>query len=321
MITGPILPRTRAGLWSLLAQHEDRIERGLVVLETDLQLDERARVDALARDALGHPVLMFGWLAGEDDDLPLRVLDALAWFQRNVPLLRESLVLPGLRVEREPRALVLGFDLASTLVEKLSRLREPRLEAYEFRAFATGGAMHVGVVPVLGPALSADEHSFRAPSGVTEPRHRTLCVRFLERMQKLDPGLQVLGDRYARRLRLDGVTLVELRVGIDGPEVGISRAEGPPQRLALCDDETLAVGFDAAMRRYLELLDLDQPEETQAAVPAEQDHEASRLVSPRPESRLTERAGQRLASEALRRSALENHLTKEELSALSGPAQ
>ena len=96
MIAGPILPRTAEGLWSVVQDDPGRVEHGLELLRRELQLEDGLRIDALAADASGRPVLVFGSMVEHDHGLPARIADTVAWFARSGPIVRA--MLDGARV-------------------------------------------------------------------------------------------------------------------------------------------------------------------------------------------------------------------------------
>ena len=58
MIRGPVLPKVRDSLWSLLSPRLDQLESGLTLVHEPLECGDPAlgTVDGLARDAMGGPV-------------------------------------------------------------------------------------------------------------------------------------------------------------------------------------------------------------------------------------------------------------------------
>ncbi len=254
MISGPTLPRTREALWSLVVDHVDRIERGLVIVHEDVCTEDGVRVDALARDANGHPVLLFLWLPDAEPDFVRRSLTSERWFAEHRDLLLQSLWLGGVERGRAPRIFVVGFDLPAPQIERLRVTALPGMELYQFRGFTVGGLLRIGVVPLLGPAAAGDEHSFEAPAGLADPTTRTFCTTLLAWIRKLEPTLQVQGDRYSRRFLYENELLAELLVERDQLRVlvpGLAASRSRTPILSLFD---LAAAFDTIARRYLTLV-------------------------------------------------------------------
>src|SRR5437868_830692 len=95
MIAGPITPRNRMGALDLVRQRAGVLERGLSFLHENLELGatlgSSCVVDALLRDAVGTPVLVF---APDDEDtreLPGRILEAECWYRRHGQALQHAL--------------------------------------------------------------------------------------------------------------------------------------------------------------------------------------------------------------------------------------
>lgn len=293
MISGPVLPRTRVGLWNLMVQNADRFEHSFTLLLEDLRLDEHCHADALGRDALGRAVLVHLVLPENEADLVPRILAAQAGFLAHGALLRQAIASLGLRGDLPPRAWVVGLELPRAMLEQLAALRLEDLEAFEVRGMLLGGELHVGVVPLLGRALGAGEHAFTPPGGIEDPTLKTCCSRLLDLVHRLEPSLRLEGDRYGRRLMWDGAQLADLRLRQGVLEIVVSDPQSPRvMRIAQPDDVPLAL--DAVMRRYLELLESEGTRDPAAA--------------------------SRCSTESIRRAVIETKLSKEELSALGGTA-
>lgn len=291
MISGPIPARTREGLRDVTRRHLEAAERGLVLVQDDLLFEGSCRVDALARDAHGTPVLLFLVMPEEDRDVPARVLDAQAWMIANPRLLAQALPLRGVHYDRPPRVVVVGFEIPEALLARLQALRLASLDVYQVSWFSAGGELNVGMVPIVGTAMSGDEDGFRVPTGIEDPRQRSLCSRFLDLLQRLDPGLEVFGDRFSRRFSLAGRTLGELRQVDGGLQFEVPRQHGPAAVFALADWGDCEAAADSAMRRYLAC-------STEVAVPADE-------------------VGA-LSFSTIRRSVAQAQLSREEYSALGG---
>jgi hypothetical protein len=253
MISGPVLTRTREDLRGITRRHLERIERGLRIVQDDLLLDDGCRVDALACDARGTPVLLFLSIADEDRDLPGRVLDAAAWMEANPRLLAQALPLRGIDYGKSPRVLVVGFDLADALLARLGALRLASLDVFRVQWFSAGGQVRVGVVPLLGGAARGDDDGYRVPTGLEEPRARSLCMRLLDLLQRIDPELEARGDRFSRRFSIGGEPVAELWSESDGLRLAvIDERRDHREVLTLADWDECEAATDRVMRRYLD---------------------------------------------------------------------
>ena len=90
MISGPVTPRTREGLWGQILSRPDLLEQGLQIVAQDLDLHEACTVDGVGRDAAGRAVLLFAVVGPETVGLPVKVLEAHSFLQRNGRLQRDS---------------------------------------------------------------------------------------------------------------------------------------------------------------------------------------------------------------------------------------
>jgi hypothetical protein len=253
MISGPVSPHTRTGLSDLLEQHLERIESGLAVVAWNLELDDGCEVDALARDAAGRPVFLFAVDPQGEPDLVPRLLRAKRWLADGVELLARSPRLAGVDFALPSRLMVVGLGAMPELVDQLAALRADCFEVYRLRRFRVDGELVVAVQALSAAGPGAGEQPFRLPSGVTGPAARTHGARFLELMQRLDPSLQVTGDRYSRSFCFGGAKLAELRLegGRLAVRLGVDQPGGAALEVGSARDCALA--FDAVARLYLEL--------------------------------------------------------------------
>ena len=150
MIAGPILPRTAEGLWRVVPDVPGRIEHGLRLLRLDLELDGGVKTAALAPDASGRPVLMFGSLVEHDHGLPARIGDALAWFRRSALMLQTLVDGVRVRLDLPPRVLVVGFEFTERCLSRLRGDDSTDLLVVRIDAVRVGGRDHVGAVVVHG---------------------------------------------------------------------------------------------------------------------------------------------------------------------------
>jgi len=278
MISGPVLPRNHAGLWELIDGHLDDVERGLVVVERDLELEPDCRVDALLKDAAGRPVFLLLAHPELEHELPARLLALRGWLVSGLALLARFVRHDGLDYELPPRLLALGFELPGRVLQQLGELRNAGVEVHQFCSLRIGGRERGGLMPALGAEGSISCGSVqsvgRLPSGVRDPKVETLGARFLDLMQRLDPDVQVTGDRYSRAFTYAGVALAELQLCDGGLQVSV-----PLSAPASADDgddgddadEASAIDVrqlrdpddgrhiaDLVMRRYLQVLGSDR---------------------------------------------------------------
>ncbi|MDP6930142.1 MAG: hypothetical protein QF412_10615 [Planctomycetota bacterium] len=299
MISGPIFPRTREGLWDLARQNLDLIEHGLTIVQSDLCLDGGDRIDGLCRDALGHPTLLLCGEGADEVGIVSRAIEMQAWVTTHGSLLEQALPLCGLRYDLPVRVIILVFDLSFDILQRLRGLAALPIEVYQARSFLVGGETMVGVKPLAGDAANGSGDGFDVPCGLADSSMRDLCSQLLDLLRRLEPTLRVSGDRYSRRFCLDADPLAELRTGSDGLELRISSAgeEDGGASFRLEEWAECLEAMDGVIRRYLQLYDLraggaDAPDGFVAKV--------------QPES------PGRLSMDAIRRSIVDVRMTEEE---------
>ncbi|MEO0480357.1 MAG: hypothetical protein AAF196_12825 [Planctomycetota bacterium] len=255
MIAGPILPRTAESLRGLVLEDATRLESGMRVLRESLVLGDGGQIDLLARDAAGRAVLLFCVGHGEDRSLAAHVVNATEWWREHRSLMSRVVPELGDRMDRAPRVLVLGFSYSSDGLERLRATRLDGLEILRVEVFQVGGETHIGVLSALrGSAAPPKPEPFELPEPFVDglDRERESQIRrFLDDLRRMEPNLSSDGDRYRRRFFFRGEPLLELWRGDLEMQVRIEgRCRG---RLGAPEDASKAL--DAAMRRYLDLLD------------------------------------------------------------------
>ena len=300
MISGPIVPRNRVGLWELVRQRTQLVERGLTVLQEGLELGSGpgCPVDFFAQDALGAPVLIFGVAEDGSRDLPGRVLEAEVWFARHGRALLRAFPEFALRADLPARVLVVGFEVGTELIERLARVASPQLEILQLCSFFARGESHVDV-EILWPREARNQALAGLPPVTLETQPREHCVRFMDLMRRLDPKVAVFGDRYTRSFWLGGKQLCELQVDADGVQVSVGE-----DLLPLDGPDAIDAAVDRVLRIcYQTGTDADQPQEREAA---------PLIAGPAPS---------RMSLEPIRRTVAEARLSRDEYTALSEPAE
>lgn len=302
MISGPVTPRTRLGLRDFVRQRTQLLECGLVLVQEDVELGANpggtAVVDALARDALGAPLFLFAASEESVRDLPSRILEVDGWFRRHGEALLRALADAGYQNGAQPRFLVVGFEIAADLAERLERLSIARLEALQICTFSLRGELHYDIEHVL-PRGAAQELKLGTLSSIVDPRDRELCACMLDLMQRLDPRMTVTGDRFSRRFALSGAPLGMLRYDEGGLWFSLADQH---HRIQCWDHVVDAV--DLVLRSWhLGCRDAE----------VEESPPSSAETPVRPLARLEAR----ISLDALRRSVAETKLTRAEFEALT----
>ena len=298
MISGPVQPNTIEALLATVQRYSEQIESGLEMLAEGLALPCGERVDAIARDASGRAVFVLLTLGDEAERLLARVLAARAFLGRNRMALDRALPDLGVHFGRGTRIAVIGLHIPDQERRDLARVGGDDLEVYQVEVFGLGGSSFLSAQALNGPAAGGAENSLDVPSGLSSPELRSRCGALLGVLERLDPELDVFGDRFSRRVDCRGELLCRLRVDRDGVQVAVGE-----RRLARLEDtqDLLELG-DAVLRRYLELIgpDAGGPQGTETADP-----DGERPL---------------LSLEPLRKSVAETRVSREEFSALGDDA-
>lgn len=225
MISGPTNPHPRTILQALLESGSEAgatptIESGLRLLERDVRVGEDLRVDFLARDAVGTPVLLVAVDADDESWAPLQLADLQLWFQENAYLLEQAVsdreATQGLTWTDGFRIIVVALDVPPRFYRRLELLRGIDLDVYELRSVFVRGETR-WFLRGVAPWVSIEEASLATvPTGLADPELSELAGRLLERATSLDSGIEIRGDRYERELRFQGQSLLSLEVRNDG---------------------------------------------------------------------------------------------------------
>lgn len=229
MTSGSTIPRTPDGVRGLIQRHLGMAERGLALVAEDLELGPGCKVEALARDAAGAPVLVFGAAPENGRTLSLRVLNAHAWYRSHGRFLVQEYADQGLHPAAPVRLLVLGLDFLADTLRDLQSLGLEGLQVHQLCSFTAGGKLRVGVTPLFGVEHAEVEaegqnNMFQAPSGLPPGPAADHCRRFLDLVRRMDPRVTVCGDRFSRQIHLGGNRLAELYTADGTPRVWIQES-------------------------------------------------------------------------------------------------
>lgn len=216
MIRGPVLPKVRDSLWSLLSPRLDQLESGLTLVHEPLECGDPAlgTVDGLARDAMGGPVAVM--LAVEGDTLlPARALAADRFLQRVGAALAQAVPEANFAHGVAGRVLVVGTEASAGLIDQVCALPLQGLMACTLEPFRVAGVERFAVRWVHGQvdpdaatagAVQAGAEEFVVPAG------RDAIWGEVQRLcERIDPAVQVCGDRFSRNIVWNGYPLGEVR--------------------------------------------------------------------------------------------------------------
>jgi len=264
MKVGAMPVTQRATLKSLLTQDPGLLERGLVLIDEELEIGG-ARVDLLCADPARRPVLVY--LVGgplEEQEVPVRVLDGDATFRRHSAVLRRLLRGAPVDWELPPRGLVVGEELSRRTLERFEAFSALEVDLLELRSVRIRGEQRWAAVPVGGEAARA--HLLPAdalPPSLEDPLARNLWDGVLDRILKLDPGLEVVADRFHREILCGEHCLAILESGgtsfrVIIPAAGGAQESDPPSQAIPVNSEAEAdLAVDLAIRRFLALRSRD----------------------------------------------------------------
>lgn len=216
MIRGPVLPKMRDSLWSLVSTRLDRLESGLTLALEPFECGDKALgpVDGLARDAVGGPVLVM--LAVEGDELlPSRALAASQFLQRVGSAMAQAVPEASLADGVEGRLIVVGTAGSAALVEQVVALQLDGVMACTLEPFRVAGSERFAVRWMCD---RAQIDATRAPDTATvsddfvvpEGRHE-LWTELRQLSASIDPSVKVGGDRFSRQIVWNGHLLGTVR--------------------------------------------------------------------------------------------------------------
>ncbi|MCA8944499.1 MAG: hypothetical protein KDB80_18200 [Planctomycetes bacterium] len=285
MISAPIIPRTHESLWDLLEGEPERIERGFQLIQRELVIEDGIVVDALGCDTAGRLTLVF--LAGDgldgDYDIALRVFVATQWVNRHERLLLSALPDAGVRIGATLRVIVVGFEFSETCVATLRNMNLADLAMYRCEAFVLDGHLHAGMSPVFGATADGADDTPTVPRGVANADLERVGSDIIQLVQKIDPNVEVRGDRYSRRFYSTHGLLAELFLVGDRLFIAGVGHDDEPQPVRASDARRIA---DAIARNYLE--QLAQPENVRRR-DAALERALADAVDSQPESQTTTR--------------------------------
>lgn len=320
MMRNPVPAAVRHPLWEQIVARLDAVERGLrlVVEGLDCSHGQFGLVDGLARDAAGAPVLLV-FAADSDALLVPRALAAVDFLHRLGDALATAVPEGQFAVGARGRVLVLAAELGH--LAAMRRLAQPTLQLCHLETFRLAGQERLAVrwlpaaeLGAVGPAHAVAAAATTAPAAAVEaffvPEVRAALWQALRDVaMRIDPGVQLDGDRYWRRLTWQGRLLGEFQ-SLDGALLA-KVGDGPFREVALAAD--VRVVADGLLRRFLALAGLGSNLEADGVDISPQAPSARAATNGRADA--SGRCGG-----ALRATTAASRLSPEEYSALGGPA-
>lgn len=259
MIRGPIPPAARA-LGAPLRTLVEHLEPGLTALQEEIDLDGRCTIDLLAVDASRRAVCCFAAEARSDTRLAAELLEARRWLEAHAGLLARLLAGRSPRFDLPPRFVVIGSELPDAAVSLWQSLGIDELELHELHRVRFGAQELTGFARRDRFGADNDDaatgpSAYSVPSGITQAPARELCSDAMELLQRLDPQMQAIGDRFGRQFFVAQRKLVELRGA--GAELALAIGDAAP--VTVRNRYELDRQLDRALRLYLELQGLERP--------------------------------------------------------------
>lgn len=214
MIRGPVLPKVRDSLWSLLSPRLEQLESGLTLVHEPLECGDAALgvVDGLARDAVGGPVAVMLALEG-DTLLPARALAADRFLHRVGPALAQAVPEANFAHGVLGRVLVVGTEASAGLIDEVCALPLQSLMACTLEPFRVDGVERFAVRWVHGGSDAAEAPASQGgAAGFVAPAGREALWEEVQRLSaRIDPAVEFSGDRFSRKILWNGYLLGELR--------------------------------------------------------------------------------------------------------------
>lgn len=257
---GQLLRALGAGLTEVVA--------GLEVLDRDLVLDSGGRADLAGVDGAGRLVLAL--VADDDADRgALEALDTLASATRQAGVLARHLGSARLRLELEPRVIVVSPGDGERLALRLAPLLGRGIELFGVRSVRSAAGERsylVSLLPPPQPALEVRADPEEAFVRLLPRGEQELALALVRRMDRLDEEVEASANRSSVSWRFQGEVLARLEKVGDGLLALVSPHEEPVPLRALRDVDRVVEG---ALARLVQLLG-----PTSAPEPARQGQEA-----------------------------------------------
>lgn len=238
---------------------------GIVIVDRDLALGARVDADLVALDGDGRLVLVLllaGWepLPGTDR-VVLATLDALAWARAQRELVARHLGDDRLRSELDPRVVLVAESFAPEVLERLACLGPGAVRLLEVRALRSAGSCSTFLCPVGEVAAGASDDPADFLDGLDEDP-RALANLLVSRLERVDEEVECAPDDRGLRFSFHGTPLCHLSA-VGGHLRGhLPGGEAP---MPFRKEGDLDGFVDAALARYVELVELDAAEDEELA--------------------------------------------------------
>lgn len=267
-------------------------EPGLVVLDAQLSLDATTRVDVLACDRDGAPVLAL--FCDDEGAVLLRIARVLGAFRRGGGLLRAAFGERGLDPTRTPRLLLLAPRFSDELPEQLDLLGQAQVAALEYRvvrprggeavldvvllhragstpsgrpASAGGGPVGHGVPPrgrelphrqAVSPSVEPDELTALELEPLSAEDLDGLLDRAYQSVVSLSEQVSATDEGERIRFLVDGRPLASLLRDEAAGSLTLTLDEegGTLETLTIADEVGLHAALNALFERYFRELDV-----------------------------------------------------------------
>jgi len=255
-----------------LRAHPERLEQGLVLLETHLRLDDEVALDGLARDALGYPVVVLFSSGRVEVDVG-RIASVGRAVHQTRHLLKRLLEGTGLDPTLRPRYVLLAPRFPDGSADLLDHFSQLEVHAMEYRVVRTDAETSVLDLVTFhrtgtGRRASAPLPRTPAPSPPSELGDALLDGAAPDAARQLflraRDAIRSLSHHVGERVR-DGVVvysvgdrpLASLALDHEGFRMRVDAGE---EWQSVTDERTLDERLNAAFTLYFESLDPDAAE-------------------------------------------------------------
>ncbi len=173
----------------------ERCIPGLVILDRDLELGGAHRADMVGVEGSGRLVMVL-LVEGSGDEPVMGAVEALAFARRNATVLPVHLDAPRLRVDLEPRVILIAQSFDEYLMDRLHPLQQGSVELFEVRLLrsARGENIYLSAMdPSLGTSSSSVGEDISAEAFLAQlpPEREHIARECFEKLARIDEELEL----------------------------------------------------------------------------------------------------------------------------------
>lgn len=192
----------------------ERCIPGLVILDRDLELNGDHCADLVGVEGNGRLVMVL-LVEGSGDEPVMAAIEALAFARRNATVLPVHLDAPRLRVDLDPRVILIAQSFDEHLMDRLHPLQQGSVELFEVRLLrsARGENIYLSAMdstlgtsrPSVGEDISTEAFLAQLP-----PEQELIARECLEKLSRIDEELELRVRNVGAQWSFRGAELARL---------------------------------------------------------------------------------------------------------------